>query len=122
MTSPPFLFGPGNSEIYAISQVAIILVSLLLTIIVISAYSKTKIGRLKYVIAAFSLFALHATINLINSFFPNIISEDLRFASTSFTLLSILILLFIGFVKKGNNEKGRIKIKKESLDEVDDLK
>jgi hypothetical protein len=122
VTSPPFLFGPGNAEIYAISQVAIILVSLLLTIIVISAYSKTKIGRLKYVIAAFSLFALHATINLINSFFPNIISEDLRFASTSFTLLSILILLFIGFVKKGNNEKGRIKIKKESLDEVDDLK
>ena len=122
MTSPPFLFGPGNAEIYAISQVAIILVSLLLMSIVISAYAKTKISRLKYVIAAFSLFALHATINIIDGFLTNIISEDLRFVLTSLTLLSILVLLFIGFVKKGNNEKGRVKIEKNSFDSSNELK
>ncbi|MDE1769524.1 MAG: hypothetical protein KGI28_03085 [Thaumarchaeota archaeon] len=122
MTAPPFLFGPGSGELFMFAQVAIITVSLLLMGITISAYSKTRIKRLKYIIAAFALFASHAVINLVDGIFTDIMPDDVRFTAVSLIILSIVILLFIGFVKKDKPEKQKIKIEKTSFDNLEDLK
>lgn len=122
MTTPPFLFGSGSGELYAFAQLSIIAVSLLLMGITISAYNKTRIRRLRYVIAAFALFASHAVINLVDGVFTDIMPDDLRFALVSLIILCIVILLFIGFVKKDKPEKEKIKIEKTSADNLKDLK
>lgn len=122
MTAPPFLFGPGSGELFTLAQGAIILVSLTLMGITITAYRKSRIKRLKYVIAAFALFVVHALVNLIDGVFTDVIPDDLRFTLVSLIMLGIIILLFIGFVKKDKIGKEKIKIEKKSADNLEDLK
>lgn len=78
--------------------------------ITILAYRNNHIQRLRYVIAAFGLFVIHAVINLIDAEFVDIMPDDVRFALVSSIILSILILLFIGIVKKDDTifEKNRL--------------
>lgn len=123
MTNVPFLFGPGSGELYQIAQVAIITVALILMGVTITAYRNTGIKRLKYVIVAFALFAAEAAVNLIDVAITDIMPDDLRFALVATMLLSTLILLFIGFVKKEEMiKKGRFTIEKKSTDDLKDLK
>jgi|SRR6185312_4869700 len=100
MTLPPFHFGSGSSEIFTITQIAIIVVSITLMSVSITAYRNTGLKRLKYVISAFGLFAFVHFINLIDSLYVDIIPDDIRFAVVSSGILGILALLFLGIVKK----------------------
>lgn len=100
MNTPPFHFGSGSSEIFTITQIAIIVVSITLMAVSITAYRNTNLRRLKYVIGAFALFAFIHFINLIDAVYIDIIPDDIRFALVSSGILGILVLLFLGIVKK----------------------
>lgn len=100
MTVPPFHFGPGSSEIFTITQIAIIIVSITLMAISITALKNTNVKRLKYVISAFGLFAFINFINLIDADYIDLLPDDVRFALVSSGTLGILICLFLGIVKK----------------------
>jgi len=100
MVSPPFMFGPGISEIFTITQLAIIAFAILLAAITINAHKTTGLKRLKYIIAAFGLFAFNHIINLIDAKFADIIPDDVRFSIVSCGTLGILILIFLGIIRK----------------------
>jgi hypothetical protein len=100
MVSPPFLFGPESGSLYFITQIGIIIFALILSILTFSAYRNTKIKKLKYILYAFILFIFYGMINLIDAQFVDIMPDDLRFALVSSAIFVILLLLFIGIVKK----------------------
>lgn len=90
--------------------------------VTITAYRNNHIRRLRYVIAAFGLFAFHAVINLIDAQFVDIMPDDMRFALVSSIILSILVLLFIGIVKKDNAITERGRLEKKSYENSEDLR
>lgn len=100
MTVPPFQFSPGISDIFASTQIAIIVIAIILMVVSTIAFRNTNLKRLKYVIAAFGLFAFNETINLIDSIFLDILPDEIRFTLVSSGTLGILLLLFLGIVKK----------------------
>ncbi|HZS73000.1 MAG TPA: hypothetical protein VFA69_00710 [Candidatus Nitrosotalea sp.] len=100
MTEPPFHFGVESSAIFTITHIAVIAIAIILMAISITAYKNTSLKRIKYVICAFGLFAFNYFINLIDAEYVDIIPDDMRYALTSSGALGILILLFVGIVKK----------------------
>lgn len=100
MTEPPFHFGPVSSEIFTITQIGIIVIATILMAVSITAFRNTSLKRLKYVIGAFGLFVFNHAINLIDAKYVDIIPDDIRFTLVSSGTFGILILLFLGIVKK----------------------
>lgn len=121
MTNPPFLFSSGSNELFVITQFGIIIIASILMGVTISAYRNNRIRRLRYVIVSFALFVFHAVINLIDAQFVDIIPDDVRFALVSSIILSILVLLFIGIVKK-DNIISKNRLGKNSYENAEDLK
>lgn len=122
MTNPPFLFGSGSGELFMITQFGIIIIAAILMGITVLAYRNNHIQRLRYVITAFGLFVIYAFINLIDAEFIDIMPDDMRFALVSSIILSILILLFIGIVKKDNTISEKNRLEKKSYENAEDLK
>jgi hypothetical protein len=66
----------------------------------ITAYRNTNAKKLRYIISAFGLFAFLATINLIDAQIVDIIPDEIRYTIISSSILGILVLLFLGIIKK----------------------
>jgi len=100
MVAPPFLFAPESGLLYFITQLGIIGFALILSIVTFNAYRNTRIKRLRYVLCAFVIFIFYGVVNLIDAQFVDIMPDDLRFALVSSAIFAILLLLFVGIVKK----------------------
>jgi hypothetical protein len=100
MAAPPFVFSPESGEVFSISQIAIVIIALILMALSITAYRNTRLGRIKYAIAAFALFAVQQVINFIDAQVTDIMPDDIRFALFSVITLIIVVLFFFAIVKK----------------------
>lgn len=100
MTPPPFTFGPGSSEIFTITQIAIIALSLVLMALSITAYRNTNIKKLSLAIVIFALFAIQHTVNYVDAQIADIMPDDIRYAVFSSMTFAIVVLFFFTVVKK----------------------
>lgn len=100
LTLPPFIFGPGASEIFSISQIAIIIISLVLLVLSITAYQNTNLRKVLLAAVIFALFAIQHIINFLDAVVTDIMPDDARFALFSSITLAILVLFFFAIVKK----------------------
>jgi hypothetical protein len=66
----------------------------------ITAYRNTAVKKIRYIIGAFGLFAFLASINLVDAQVVDIIPDDVRYTIISSSILGILVLLFLGIVRK----------------------
>ncbi len=82
-------------------SVAIACFSILLTIMAISAYKKTRIPQLKFVAAAFSLFTIYLGIEALQELLP--FDDDSFDLVLSVIMLGILINFFFGIMRKKKN-------------------
>jgi hypothetical protein len=100
MNVPPFSFGPGFSEIFTITQISIIVISILLMILSITIYRNKNLKRIAFAIAIFAIFAIQHIINYVDAMVVDIMPDDMRYALYSSMTLVIIILFFLAIVKK----------------------
>ncbi len=100
MSVPPFSFGPGFSEIFTITQIAIIVISILLMLLSITIYKNKNLKRIAFAIAIFALFAIQHIINFIDAQVVDIMPDDMRYTLFSSMTLVIIVLFFLSIVKK----------------------
>ncbi len=81
--------------------IAIACFSILLTIMAISAYKKTRVSQLKFIAIAFSLFTLYLGVEALQELLP--FDDDSFDLFLSLILLGILISFFFGIMKKKKN-------------------
>jgi len=75
--------------------------SILLTIITISAYRKTGVSQLKYVVIAFSLFTIYLGTEALQELLP--LNDDSFDLFLSGIMLLILVSFFLGVMRKKKN-------------------
>lgn len=78
--------------------IAIASLAIVLTILAVSSYKKTKMPQLKYVALAFSLFSLYLGIEALQELLP--LNDDSFDLLLSVIMLSILISFFFGIMRK----------------------
>ncbi|MGB9002381.1 MAG: hypothetical protein WCC52_01055 [Nitrosotalea sp.] len=100
MNVPPFSFGPVFSEIFTVTQISIIVISILLMILSITIYRNKKLKRIAFAIAIFAIFAVQHIINYIDAKVVDIMPDDMRYALYSSMTLVIIILFFLVIIKK----------------------
>lgn len=100
MNVPPFSFGPGFSEIFTVTQISIIVISILLMILSITIYRNKNLKRIAFAIAIFAIFAIQHIINYVDAMVVDIMPDDMRYALYSSMTLVIIILFFLTIVKK----------------------
>jgi hypothetical protein len=100
MNVPPFSFGPGFSEIFTVTQISIIVISILLMILSITIYRNKNLKRIAFAIAIFAIFAIQHIINYVDAKIVDIMPDDMRYALYSSMTLVIIILFFLTIVKK----------------------
>ena len=100
MNVPPFSFGPGFSEIFTVTQISIIVISILLMILSITIYRNKNLKRIAFAIAIFALFAIQHIINYVDAKLVDIMPDDMRYALYSSMTLVIIVLFFLAIVKK----------------------
>lgn len=100
MAVPPFTFGPGTAEVFSVSQLAIIVISLVLMALSITAYWNTHLRKVLFAIIIFALFAIQHIINYVDAQVADIMPDDIRFTLFSSITLAILVLFFFTIVKK----------------------
>lgn len=100
MNVPPFSFGPGFSEIFTVTQISIIVISILLMILSITIYRNKNLKRIAFAIAIFAIFAIQHIINYVDAKVIDIMPDDMRYALYSSMTLVIIVLFFLAIVKK----------------------
>jgi hypothetical protein len=100
MNVPPFSFGPGFSEIFTVTQISIIVISILLMILSITIYRNKNLKRIAFAIAIFALFAIQHIINYVDAKVIDIMPDDMRYTIYSSMTLVIVVLFFLAIVKK----------------------
>lgn len=100
MALPPFTFGHGSSEIFTVTQLAVIVLSLVLLGLSVTAYRNTNLKKTLFAIIIFALFAFQHIINYVDAKVMDIMPDDIRFALFSSVSLAILVLFFVTIVKK----------------------
>lgn len=100
MVLPPFTFGQGTSEIFSISQISIIVISLVLMGISITAYRNTSLKKVMLAVIIFGLFALQHIVNYLDAQVADIMPDDIRFTFFSGITLAIILLFFFVVVRK----------------------
>ncbi len=100
MNVPPFSFGAGFSEAFTVTQISIIIISLLLMALSITIYKKQSLKRIMFGIAIFALFAVQHIINFIDAQLVDIMPDDMRYTIFSSMTLAIIGLFFLSIVKK----------------------
>jgi hypothetical protein len=100
MNVPPFSFGPGFSEIFTVTQISIIVISILLMTISITIYRNKNLKRIAFAIAIFALFAIQHIINYVDAMVVDFIPDNMRYDMFSSMTLVIIILFFLVIVKK----------------------
>lgn len=100
MAPPPFIFGPGPSAVFSISEISVIIIALVLMALSISAYRISNLKKTLFAVVIFGLFAVQNTINYIDAQVVDIMPDDVRFALFSTLTLAILLLFFFTIVKR----------------------
>lgn len=100
MNVPPFSFGPGFSEIFTVTQISIIVISILLMTISITIYRNKNLKRIVFAIAIFAIFAVQHIINYVDAMIVDIMPDDMRYTLYSSMTLAIIVLFFLAIVKK----------------------
>lgn len=100
MNLPPFSFGPGFSEIFTVTQLSIIAISILLMVLSITIYRNKNLRRIAFAIAIFAIFAIQHIINYVDAKVVDIMPDDMRYAIYSSMTLVIIVLFFLAIVKK----------------------
>lgn len=100
MNPPPFTFGPGFSEVFTVTQLSIITISILLMVLSITIYRNKNLKRIAFAIAIFAIFAIQHIINYIDAKVVDIMPDDMRYAMYSSMTLVIILLFFLAMVKK----------------------
>lgn len=100
MNLPPFSFGPGFSEIFTVTQLSIIAISILLMVLSITIYRNKNLKRIAFAIAIFAIFAIQHIINYVDAKVVDIMPDDMRYAIYSSMTLVIIVLFFLTIVKK----------------------
>ena len=100
MNVPPFSFGPGFSEIFTVTQISIIVISILLMILSITIYRNKNLKRIAFAIAIFAIFAIQHILNYVDAKIVDIMPDDMRYALYSSMTLVIIVLFFLAIVKK----------------------
>lgn len=91
----------GNTTaIYDILRIGIILLSLFLLTLTITAYRNTKIKKTLLASAAFGIFAVQLIFNFIDAEVVDFIPDDIRYVILSFMTMVILLLFFLSIIKK----------------------
>lgn len=103
-------FNPFDDPIDVVTQddlfagsvtVAIACFSIILTIMAISAYRKTRMPQLKFIATAFSLFTIYLGIEAVQELLP--FDDDSFDLFLSIIMLGILVSFFFGIIKKKKN-------------------
>lgn|GEM_PF-4677234 len=81
--------------------IAIACFSILLTMMAISAYKKTRMPQLKFIATAFSLFTIYLGIEALQELLP--FDDDSFDLILSIIMLCILISFFFGIMRKKKN-------------------
>lgn len=100
MNVPTFSFGPGFSEIFTVTQISIIVISILLMTISITIYRNKNLKRIVFAIAIFAIFAIQHIINYTDAMIVDIMPDDMRYTLYSSMTLAIIVLFFLAIVKK----------------------
>jgi len=82
-------------------SIAIAGLSILLTLMAISAYKKTRVPQLKFIAIAFSLFAIYLGIEALQELLP--FDDDSFDLFLSVIMLCILVSFFFGIMRKKKN-------------------
>ena len=82
-------------------SIAIAGLSILLTLMAISAYKKTRVPQLKFVAIAFSLFTIYLGIEALQELLP--FDDDSFDLFLSVIMLCILVSFFFGIMRKKKN-------------------
>jgi len=103
-------FNPFDDPIDVVTQddllaglvsIAIAGLSILLTIMAISAYRKTRVPQLKFIAVAFLLFTIYLGIEALQELLP--LDDDSFDLFLSLIMLGILISFFFGIMRKRKN-------------------
>lgn len=100
MNLPPFSFGPGFSEVFTVTQLSVIAISILLMVLSITIYRNKNLKRIAFAIAIFAIFAIQHIINYVDAKVVDIMPDDMRYAIYSSMTLVIIVLFFLTIVKK----------------------
>lgn len=100
MNLPPFSFGPGFSEVFTVTQLSVIAISILLMVLSITIYRNKNLKRIAFAITIFAIFAIQHIINYVDAKVVDIMPDDMRYAIYSSMTLVIIILFFLAIVKK----------------------
>jgi len=103
-------FNPFDDPIDVVTQddlvagsvtIAIAGLSILLTMMAISAYKKTGVPQLKFIAVAFSLFSIYLGTEALQELLP--LDDDSFDLFLSVIMLGILVSFFFGIMKKNKN-------------------
>ncbi len=100
MGLPPFTFGHGSLEIFTVTQLAVIILALVLMALSFTAYRNMRNRKILFAIIIFGLFAVQHVINYVDAQVVDIMPDDVRFALFSSITLAILLLFFVTIVRK----------------------
>ncbi len=100
MAAPPFVFGEGISQIFSITQIAVVIIALFLMSISIISFRNTSLKKILFAIVAFALFAIQHVINYIDAQQADILPDDVRYTIFSIITLAIMALFFLAVIKK----------------------
>ena len=91
---------PFTSNVFTVSQVLDIATAFFLALLSVTAYRNSGLKKIRYAIAAFSLFAIQHIINYIDSSIVDIMPDDVRYALFSVITLAIMAMFFLAIVRK----------------------
>lgn len=100
MMNPEFASSPITGQVFLVTQILIIIVATLLSIITVRSYTNTKLKKMIFVIVAFVLFAASHTINFLDQYVVDIMPDDVRYAMFGIAQLSIMMMFFLAIIKK----------------------
>lgn len=89
----------GPLEPSSIVELAIIVFSIILFALAITAYKNSRVKRMGFAAAAFALFAVQLIVGYVDDAFDYVDTEGLDFVSSAITL-GILLLFFFAIVTK----------------------
>ncbi len=95
-----FIFSHGIDEIFAITQILIVVFALFLLGISVKAYKNTGLKKIIYLIIAFALFAFQHILNYVDQSVVDILPDDIRYVIFAIVTLSIMGMFFLAILKK----------------------
>jgi hypothetical protein len=91
---------PIDSEVFAITQILVIVCALFLMGLSIRAWKNTGVRKIIYLIIAFSLFAVQHVINYVDQTEVDFISDELRYVVFAVIQVVIMGMFVLAILKK----------------------